>query len=224
MHNHQSSPNHNNPSVGRIFKFCAGQIAIASLVTLAIPSRPANAFTDFQICTAQLIRFATVSPDTASIACADALNPKEISRCVVTIAQISPTLKDNALFACTRVRRPVELGRCVFDITNRSRGTEATRIIEYCRRSLLPGRFSECVTGISREVDAGLPRALDSCLAAEDFPRNLSPSFAPSPPQSIDPSSVPLDPRTLPLNPPATTTPTPRTPSSPNKPINPVKP
>ena len=218
------SPNRNNPSLPRIFKFCAGQIAIASLVTMAIPSRPANAFTDFQICTAQLIRYATVSPGAASVACADALNPKDISRCVVTIAQISPTLNQEALFACTRVRRPVELGRCVFDITNRSRGTEAPRIIEYCRRSLLPERFSQCVTGISREVDAGLPRALDSCLAAEDFPRNLSPNFAPPPPQNIDPSSVPLDPRTLPLTPPATTTPIPRTPSSPGRPINPVRP
>ncbi len=229
MHNQSSvgcTPIRNNPSLPRVFKFCAGQIAIASLVTMAIPSRPANAFTDFQICTAQLIRYATVSPSAASVACAEALTPKDISRCVVTIAQISPTLKDNALFACTRVRRPVELGRCVFDITNRARGTEANRIIDYCRRSLLPDRFSQCVTGISREVDAGYPRALDTCIAAEeDVPRNLSPAVAPAPPAVIDPGNLPLDPRTLPLTPPATTTPTtPTTPSSPNKPINPVKP
>lgn len=226
MHNQSSvgcTPILNNPSLPRIFKFCAGQIAIASLVTMAIPSRPANAFTDFQICTAQLIRYATVSPASASVACADALNPKEISRCVVTIAQISPTLKDNALFACTRVRRPVELGRCVFDITNRARGSEANRIIDYCRRSLLPDRFSECVTGISREVDAGYPRALDTCIAAEeDVPRNLSPTFFPAPPPTVVPGNLPLDPRTLPVTSPTTTTPT--TPTSPNQPINPVKP
>ena len=217
-----ASPSRKQPIIPPLFRFCAGQLAIAGLFAMAIPCRPAAAFTDFQICAAQLIRYATVSSDAASVACAEALNPKEISRCVVTISQISTTLKQDALFACTRVRRPVELGRCVFDITNRTQESQANRIIDYCRRSLLPDRFSQCVTGLSREIDAALPRALDTCIAAEDFPRSLFPTSAPPPPPYVDPSSLPLDPSNLPNITPTTKTPT--TPTQPNQPINPVKP
>lgn len=225
MHNQSSvgcTPSRKHPIFAPLFRTCASQLTIAGLFAMAIPCRPAAAFTDYQICAAQLIRYATVSPDAASAACAEALNPKEISRCVVTIGQISTTLKQDALFACTKVRRPVELGRCVFDITNRTQESEANRIIDYCRRSLLPDRFSQCVTGLSREIDSALPRALDTCIAAEDFPRNLSPTFAPPPPPYVDRGSLPLDPSTLPNITPTTTTP--KTPTQPNTPINPVKP
>jgi hypothetical protein len=84
---------------------------------MAIPSKPATAFTEFQICAAELVRFATVAPEAASVACAEALRPKDLSRCVVTINRLTPTLTQDALVACTRVRRPIELSRCVSDIT-----------------------------------------------------------------------------------------------------------
>lgn len=46
--------------------------------------------------------------------------------------------------------------------------------LDSCRRSLLPGRYSECVTGVSREVQDLTPEeAMATCLSAEDFPRNI---------------------------------------------------
>jgi hypothetical protein len=198
-----------------LFQFCAGQLAIASLFAMAIPSRPALAFTEFQICTAELVRLAAVSQEAASVACSDALNPKDLSRCVVTIHLLTPTLTQDALVACTKVRRPVELSRCVSDISNKTRDTEPTAVLGYCRRSLLPLRYSECVVGLSRETDIPASRAMNTCIEAEDFPRDFSPAFAPPPPPN------PTLPRSVPNIAPE---PIPTTPVTPNVPANPVNP
>jgi hypothetical protein len=190
-----------------LFQGCAGQLAIASLLAMAaIPSRPANAVTEFQLCAAQLVRLAAVSPEEAAGACSDALHPKEVSRCVVTIHKLTPTLTQDALFACTKVRRPVELSSCVSDISNKTRESQTSAVIDYCRRSLLPLRYSQCVVGLSREVDFAPSRAMEVCIQAEDVPRNLYPTIAPPPPQNpTPPAAVPNIP-----------------PPSPN-PVNPVK-
>lgn len=212
------------------FKICAGHLAAAGLLAVAIPNRPAAAFSDFQICAAQLERYAKVSPEAALGACSQALRPKDLSRCVVTISLVTPTLSQDALVACTKVRRPVDLSRCVLDITHSSRASEALRVIDYCRRSLLPDRFSECVVGLSRETDYPTSKALDTCIAAEDVPRNLSPNFAPPPPPTLTPNSLPnLTPIPLtPINPvnpsnsmPSSTTNTIPLPSTPIKPVKP---
>lgn len=206
-------------------QFGVSQLAIAGLVAIAIPSRPAVAYTEFQICAAQLVRFASVSPESASTACANALRPEDYSRCVVTISLRTPALTKDALQACTRVRRPVELSRCVVDIGDRTRDSEVPSVLDYCRRSLLPIRFSECVTGLTREVDFAVPRALDTCIAAEDFPRQLFPNFVPPP--SSQPT-LPTSPNVIPnLNPLPMTplqTDTPVTPLKPNTPVNPLQP
>lgn len=180
-------PSLRNRTYFPFFKVCLGQLALASLFAIAIPSRPAHAINDFQLCTAQLVRLAGVSPEGAVDACSDVLNPKDLSRCVVTIHKLTPTLTQDALVACQRVRRPVELSRCVFDITDNTRDSQPTAVLDYCRRSLLPLRYAECVVGLSRETDFSSGKALQSCIKAEDFPRDLSPSFAPPPPQSPTP-------------------------------------
>lgn len=50
--------------------------------------------------------------------------------------------------------------------------------LQTCRQSLLPGRHSECVIALSRDVDDFTPaKAMNTCLAAEDFPRDLFPAY-----------------------------------------------
>lgn len=47
-----------------------------------------------------------------------------------------------------------------------------------CRESLLPARHSECVIGLSRTPQQTSPtEAMETCLKAEDFPRDLFPSY-----------------------------------------------
>ena len=191
-------------SVGQlaITKSAVPVVAIASLLTLVTPNRPAVALNEFQLCTAQLVRLAGVSPEGAVAACSDALNPKEISRCVVTIHKLTPTLTPDALVACKRVRRPVELSRCMFDITDNTRDSQPLAVLDYCRRSLLPLRYAQCVVGLSRETDFSSGQVMDSCIKAEDFPSNLYPNVAPLPPQSPTlPVAVPKIPPPPPTNP-----------------------
>jgi hypothetical protein len=195
-----------------LFPFSKGQlamtkraapfVAIASLLALVIPNRPAVALNEFQLCTAQLVRLAGVSPEGAVAACSDALNPKDISRCVVTIHKLTPTLTQDALVACQRVRRPVELSRCMFDITDNTRHSQPITVLDYCRRSLLPLRYAQCVVGLSRETDFSSGQVMESCIKAEDFPGNLYPNVAPLPPQNpTPPVAVPKIPSTPPAKP-----------------------
>ncbi|CCH94280.1 Genome sequencing data, contig C317 [Microcystis aeruginosa PCC 9432] len=151
----------------------------------------------FSACISQIVRTG-VSPEDAATACSEALIPKELSRCVVMIKSKTPINGNLALQACFQVRRPIDLAHCVVDIhraaplfaANSLKQTEtetakepdklgiSTQILDSCRQSLLPGRFSECVIAVSRGVDKNNPsQALQTCLSAEDFPRDLFPSY-----------------------------------------------
>lgn len=214
------NPGLSNRTIPPLFQVCAGQLAIASLLAMAIPSRPVLAYNDFQLCAARLVRLAAVSPEEAAVACSDALDPEDLSRCVVTIHKLTPTLTQEALVACSRVRRPVELSRCVFNINNKARESQTAEVIDYCRRSLLPIRYSECVVGLSREIDFAVTRVLETCIKAEDFPRDYSPTFSPNvvPPPSQNPTLPPKVPSIpdLPV--------VPANPLLPGRPADPVNP
>jgi hypothetical protein len=175
--------------------------AIATIsLGLVEMNRTAIAFgnnNQFSACVNQITKTG-VSPQDAATACSEALIPKELSACVAMIKSKTPIDGNLALNACFQVRRPVDLGNCVVDIhraipvvaTNLVKQTEtetpketdkstlSKQILDSCRQSLLPGRFSECVIGISRDVDKTNPaQALQTCLSAEDFPRDLFPSY-----------------------------------------------
>ena len=182
-------------------KKIASWSAIAAIsLGLVEMNRTAIAFgnnNQFSACISQIVRTG-VSPEDAATACSEALIPKELSRCVVMIKSKTPIDGNLALQACFQVRRPIDLGNCVVDIhraaplfaANSPKQTEtetakepdklgiSTQILDSCRQSLLPGRFSECVIAVSRGVDKNNPsQALQTCLSAEDFPRDLFPSY-----------------------------------------------
>ncbi|GAL95522.1 MAG: hypothetical protein DWQ51_00225 [Microcystis wesenbergii TW10] len=182
-------------------KKIASWSAIATIsLGLVEMNRTAIAFgnnNQFSACISQIVRTG-VSPQDAATACSEALIPKELSRCVVMIKSKTPIDGNLALQACFQVRRPIDLGNCVVDIhraaplfaANSPKQTEtetakepdklgiSRQILDSCRQSLLPGRFSECVIAVSRDVDKNNPsQALQTCLSAEDFPRDLFPSY-----------------------------------------------
>ncbi|MFM2380966.1 MAG: hypothetical protein RLZZ143_3549 [Cyanobacteriota bacterium] len=182
-------------------KKIASWSAIATIsLGLVEMNRTAIAFgnnNQFSACISQIVRTG-VSPEDAATACSEALIPKELSRCVVMIKSKTPIDGNLALQACFQVRRPIDLGNCVVDIhraaplftANSLKQTEtetakepdklgiSRQILDSCRQSLLPGRFSECVIAVSRGVDKNNPsQALQTCLSAEDFPRDLFPSY-----------------------------------------------
>lgn len=152
---------------------------------MAIPSRPAAAAVDvdadsFRICAEELLD-SGIPPEQASTACGSALDPEDLSLCVLGIDSNTLVAAEDALEACFQVRRPLELASCVVNINNETSNPDLTSVLNNCRRSLLPERFSDCVVGLSSGIDFSPAEAMETCISAEDFPRELFPtSVSPS--------------------------------------------
>lgn len=157
--------------------------AIAALQTsvffMIAPFRPLQAATgdQFKIC-AEELQEAGLSPEKASTACADAIRPKDLSLCVLSMNQEVGIPADTALFNCYRDRRPLDLASCVVNINDYLQADDMEMIVENCRRSLLPLRYSECVVGLTNtpEKDISPVKAVEDCLDAQTFPSNLNSS------------------------------------------------
>lgn len=138
----------------------------------------------FAICAAEL-REAEVTETEALGACAEALEPADLSWCVLRLYNSTSVDGTSALRSCFRARRPVELATCAIDITRAFReqpssGVEdgetiALAALDSCRRSLIPGRFADCAVGLNRQTDFSQTNILNACIAAEAFPPTLFP-------------------------------------------------
>ncbi len=188
----------------RIFKLTAIAFISPALLTISTPF-PVKAGNQFDICVEEVVN-SGVDAQQAHSACADALIPKELSLCVEKITQDTEINPQDALANCYRVRRPVDMAYCVADIEEeilrdyRSKnnaqaettGEEMETVetgttdqesplmlaLDSCRSSLLPARHSECVIALSRTPQAMSPmKAMETCLNAEDFPRDLYLSY-----------------------------------------------
>ena len=181
--------------LNRTIRLTAIAFLPAGFFALALPNGPAVARNQFDVCVERLMQ-SGVSGEQAGTACADAIIPKELSWCVRKIREKTTIPAEDVLKACYRVRRPVDLGNCVADINQKIPLTAATppteessdtaqttdsplmQALDSCRRSLLPGRYSECVIALSRDIQGSTPaEAMKTCLDAQDFPRDLFPSY-----------------------------------------------
>jgi hypothetical protein len=175
----------------RLLRICAIIPLPASLLLLSLAPSPAKAggWNQFSVCITQLEKY-QVSGNDAAIACSDALIPKELSQCVSMIGLATPIKGNDSLRACYQVRRPIDLGNCVADIYNQfpslanvdpetnSNETALLTLLNSCRASLQPGFYSQCVIASARQVSDITPvKAMDTCLAAQDFPRDLFPAY-----------------------------------------------
>jgi hypothetical protein len=143
----------------------------AGFLALTLFDSPAKAANQFEICAVELAE-SGIAPEKTAAACSEALIPEDLSECVQKISFLQ-VQGDNALSACLQVRRPVELGDCVTDISKDTQEPQIIAVLDSCRRSLLPSRFSKCVTGLSARVPLPVDQALQTCLSAEDFPREI---------------------------------------------------
>ena len=168
---------------------------------------------DYQTCASTLTNAGIDAIDAAD-ACAASLYPQDLATCVSRIDNGTEIAAIDALSSCRDVRRPIELATCVNDIdntanllsdsssNNTSNGASdnsspsdspvATQpqslvVLDNCRRSLLPTRFSACVVGLSREIDFSTIEALETCIAAGDRPRNVLPNFIPAGEEIVPP-------------------------------------
>jgi len=152
-----------------------GWLAIPTPATIAPPAG-AN---QYHTCARDLTA-AGIAPEAARSTCAKALHPAEMAACVESVAEVTEAAPDQILSACSQDRRPQEMASCVSDIYTTLAGAEALPVIESCRRSILPQRYSACVLGLAEALDLSRDEALSSCLSAGYRPTDLDPTFIPA--------------------------------------------
>jgi len=214
-----TTPTTKSKSAGLV-RLAAAQLAVAGWLGMSLPSPAATITTGsntnpYRSCAGRLVR-AGVSAEAAASACAGALNPPDIGRCVARIEQQTEIAAQEALATCRQVRRPIELARCVVGISDNTRGQAVPGVLDYCSRSLLPVRYAECVVGLQREIDLAPKQALETCISASNRPLEFSPTFIPedqNPPVQPAPASTQPQNQTSPVQPaPAPTQPQNQTP------------
>jgi hypothetical protein len=152
--------------------------AIAGLVMAAVPTGEAIAATNaYERCTANLIGL-KVSAEDAAATCAKALHPQDVATCVETVQGKGIALAD-ALASCNNVRRPLELGTCVTAIRDKAGTATAMDVLGNCRRSLLPERYGSCVVGLHTAAKLPAAKAMDTCIDAGYYPKELHETFIP---------------------------------------------
>ena len=195
--------------VSGLIRIAASQVAIVGWLAMTLPSTAASIPTSyrntFRGCSGRLVSVGISSQDAAT-ACAGALRPTEVSRCVVEIKQQTAIAAEDALSTCRQDRRPNEVARCVVGISLNSK-EEVAGVLDYCgRRSLLPVRFAECVVGLRREIEISPTQAMDSCIDEGEEISEFAPNFVPA-------NQTPVKP--APPTPPVSGDPTPLAPSTP---------
>lgn len=162
---------------------------IAALGMLVFPVAPVSARAvrvdrdDYNSCAADLLD-AGIDPALVAPSCASVLRPEELGSCVADIELDTPATALDALGNCRQVRRPLELATCVVDIHEFTVDPETAIVLDRCRRSLLPERFSSCVVGISDEINLDTFRItptemMNTCLDAGERIEDTFPTFVP---------------------------------------------
>jgi hypothetical protein len=79
----------------------------------------------------------------------------------------------------------------VVDINEKAQGAPITSVLEHCRRSLLPERFSECVIGLSKQLKFSTEQLLDTCIDARYQIGQFEPNAVPPVTSPVQPTPVP---------------------------------
>ena len=143
------------------------------MVLLSAPSAIAN---DFETCTSDLIE-AGIAAASAAGACGRAMHPAALSRCAVDITGVADVNAEQALLACQSDRRPEDLATCVGDIHQGLEIANSTAVLNNCRRSVLPVRFSDCVVGVATAAELPVADSMAQCIAAGYIPGDVAPTF-----------------------------------------------
>ncbi len=144
------------------------------LLTMTIAQRPAIAGA-IGNCVSDLID-SGIAKEQAAIACADVVEPTELSTCVADITLETNLKASDVLQACYRVRRPEELASCTIDISANLDQSKPVEALDNCRRSLLPARYAECTLDLQGIAGLNTMNAMEACITAEVFPSTLAPT------------------------------------------------
>ncbi|MBD0269054.1 MAG: hypothetical protein ICV77_12265 [Cyanobacteria bacterium Co-bin8] len=163
------------------FQWPAIHFAIAALMAAPLSfagQRPAAA-NDYESCARDLVT-AGIEAAIAANACGTALRPVDVSTCVTGVVDVADVSALSALSACSRDRRPRELATCVTNIHTALAVTNSSEVLNNCRLSILPERYSSCVVGLSDGAGLELVESLNQCISAGYRPVGLAPTLIPA--------------------------------------------
>jgi hypothetical protein len=172
------------------------------ITNIPIPSAQADNYqlnpsaVDYQTCVKGVLSTGVQAKE-AGAACAAALRPTDVSKCVTKINGQTKITGIDALNSCQRVRRPNELATCVVNINSLSKtpATDTLSILDSCRRSLLPERFAQCVVGLSGQINSPTSEIMNTCLDARDpltSTLDNTPAATPMPQLTPTPEATPM--------------------------------
>ena len=166
----------------RITRWSAIPLVTAGLLgAVAAPLPPALAQVndyDYTRCAEDLLA-AGLDDETIAAACALAYRPQEVSSCVVDVTDATAIAPKDALSACSRDRRPLEVATCVTGIHQDLTVADSKTVLDYCHRSLLPVRYSDCVISLAETVGLSTEESLAQCISAGYRPENVAPTYIP---------------------------------------------
>lgn len=113
--------------------------------------------------------------------CYQVRRPLDLSSCVVNINRdiLMANNKSNAPKTTSNVTAESPEGEIpIVEPTDTTSVSPIQMALNTCQASLLPLRHSDCVIGLSRTPQpANSTKAMETCLSAENFPRDLFPSY-----------------------------------------------
>ncbi len=162
----------------KVMKVAVPVLSVAGIVAISFPSPVDAVFSrqtnSYRVCAGRLVNN-NVSSEAASKACARALHPRRLSKCLTKIVKQTQLEAKDALASCEKARRPEELASCVVGISRNSKESADPEVLSFCDRSLLPTRFAQCVVGLRSEIDLVPTQAMETCIDASDPITNISP-------------------------------------------------
>jgi len=209
--------------VSGLIRLVATQLAVVGWLGMSLPSQaaiPTSYRNQYRVCAARLLR-SGLSGEAVATACAEALRPNDLARCVEQIDRQTEIAAADALATCREVRSPNDLARCVVGISRNTQEQPVPGVLNYCGRSLLPVNFAECVVGLRREIEVAPNQAMATCISASDRPREFAPSFIPQERLQQPPTSTPIPPV---QTPPIESSPAPTAPQQQTPPAQPITP
>ncbi len=148
-----------------------------ALVASGIVLTPTAAIANEFLTCGRVLTEAGLDAEAVAAACAQALHPQVMARCVTDITDSTDMMADQALTACQRDRRPQELATCVTALHTNLEMADSTQVLDNCSRSILPLRYSDCVLGLVETTDLSPAASLAACGVAGDRPMELAPTF-----------------------------------------------
>ena len=135
---------------------------------------------ELSLCVEKITQDTAITPTDALQNCYRVRRPVDLAFCVVDIEEEilqDYRSKTNAKAETTGAETTGEEIETIATSTDEQE-SPLMLALDSCRSSLLPARHSECVIALSRTPEAMSPiRAMKTCLNAEDFPRDLFPSY-----------------------------------------------